>query len=124
MKNVFLIFFVFILSCKEEPVLSTTGEISIQKLTDTKEFSLASPKGIRTTVFVVWIDGTLNSDITIQVYDPTGERLIIERIIPKRIYTYTTRNFRLDYYESNDVILKVIPAKGSEENFKMKWGIA
>ena len=117
-----LLFFLF--SCevlKDEP--STLGVIEIQKLNNVQEFAIPSPKKNATIAFVNWIDGTVNAEVTIKIYDETGTRFIIERTIPPGIYKYETREFRVDYYSAKDIIIRVIPTKGSEENFKLRWGI-
>ena len=111
------------MSCKDEPTPSTTGEISIEKMTEAKEYTLPSPKVVSTVAFIAFIDGNLKNDITIKIYNTNGDRFIIDRIIPKGTYSYTTREFRVDYYEAKDVLLRVVPSKGSEESFKIKWGI-
>jgi hypothetical protein len=92
-------------------------------MNNTKEFLLESPKVTSTTSIVLFVNGTIKSDVSIKIYDSTGNRLITERIIPKGTYLYSTREFRLDYYEANDVLLKIIPTSGSEETFNLKWGI-
>lgn len=122
-KFFFLYLYILLVSCKEEPTPSTTGEISVEKMTEIKEYILPSPKVISTVAFIAFIDGTLKNDITIKIYNSNGDRFIIERIIPKGTYSYTTREFRVDYYEAQDVLLQVVPSKGSEESFKLKWGI-
>ena len=117
------VLFLFLFSCEEEKAISyLTGEVAIQKIVDLKAFYLPSALD-RSEYFIMRVEGTINEDITVKIYDEIDSRFITERIIPKGTYKYTTRDFRVDYYEGRSVIMKIIPMKGSEETFNLKWMI-
>ncbi len=128
MKKCFFIYFcIFLIACEEKEKLPSpyTGEIIIEKMVTTSEFLLAYPKPNTTSTFLVNIEGVLKKDIVMQIYTPNGDKLLKEKILTAGSYKYITNggfgDYRLDYYEADNILLKLVPAKGSEETFKLKW---
>ena len=113
---------IFLFSCKNEDIKNTSGEISIQKMAAEKSFTLQSPKQVSTFAIIIRIQGRLKSDVKLRLYDIAGNSMNTERVISKG--NYFSKEFRFDYYSTEDVILKVEPTKGSEETFKIRWMVA